>query len=587
MEFHLTSDFRDDFTCNRTRWTKDRFREYIRIIADLGIKGIHWIEMGDRDMGKWDRGSSTDLHGGSVEFVEEIPNPLAFLCEEGHRLGMKVYAVHKINDMASFGPGRFYPVGTAPSVMPGIPQIGGSGQMAFRWLRRHPDKRVEIHPSLMEPEGLRKPVKTIRIWHETDQLIEIPEIELFVSETNGSYAPYEGDRVVTVSVRRRKPPLFAPAPEKRFAEEGSFTCVEMSGLQISQPFFCICFDEQCGIVNTLAALMEVEDSAGDRVAFTWGFAPRSNYSKSLGDFRKVGIGFDANWDTPFEDFPRGYQWQHSAGRYRLDLSRVPFAGVARGKNQFLSSAVELAHPDVRKWLLEIVQYELDAGCDGVDIRLECHTQNMDFENYGFGQPIVEEFERRHGVDIAREPFDRGAWRRLRGEYFDLFLKEASDLLLAHGKERWIHLTGFPLMDQQPSEPSPYQIFWNWEKWLKEGWVDVVNFKRFQGRGLSPEYERRMEVFYQKAVNCCRDLHLSMAFTPNGGNKWKAMEDIVKGEFENIARASRDGFDVYNIYEANTYIHLTDDGFEIEAEELWKKTRDQIASVPCAEGATRC
>ena len=577
MEFHLTSDFRDDFTSGEARWTKDRFREYIRIIADLGMKGIHWVEMGDADMGKWDRGSSTDLHGRSREFVEEIPNPLAFLCEEGHRLGMKVYAVHKINDMASFGPGRFYPLGAAPSVLPGIPQIGGSGQMAFRWLRDHPDKRMEIHPSLLEPPGMHKPVRAIRLWHGTDQLGNIPEIELLVSETNGSYAPYEGSREVKVSVERRKPPVYTPAPEKRFAEEGSFTCVEISGLQISQPFFAIRFTEKLDMVNTLTALMEVEDSDGGDVAFTWGFAPRSDYSKSLGDFREVGIGFDANWDTPFEDFPRGYQWQHSAERYRLNLGKVPFVGVARGRNQFLSSSVELAYPEVREWLLEMVQYEINAGCDGVDIRLECHTQNMDFENYGFGQPIIEAFHTRYGIDITREPFDRGAWRKLRGEYFDLFLKEVSDLLLAHGKERWVHLTGFPLMDEQPSEPSPYQIYWNWEKWLREGWVDVVNLKRFQGRDLPPEYERRMEEFYQKVLNCCGELQLPMAFTPNGGNRWKAMDDIVKGELQNITRIFQDGFHVYNIYEANTYIHLRENGFDIDAEELWERVREMNQS----------
>ena len=573
MEFHMTSDFRDDFTANQTRWTKERFREYIQIISDLGMKAIHWIEMGDKDMGKWDRGGSTDLYQRSVEFMEEIPNPLAFLCEEGHRLGMKVYAVHKINDMASFGPGRFYPLGMAPSVLPGIPQIGGSGQMAFRWLRHHPDKRVEIHPSLMEPPGLRKPVRTIRLWHETSQLEGIPEIELFVSETNRSYVPYEGNKEISVSVQSRKPPVFTPAPEKRFAEEGFCTCIEISELQISQPFFAICFHQEVELVNTLTALMEVEDSAGEPVVFTWGFSPRSDYSKSLGNFTEVGIGFDATWHIPFEDFPGGYRWQHSAGRYRLNVSKVPFIGVARGRNQFLSSPVELAYPSVRKWLLEMIQYELDAGCDGVDIRVECHTENMDFENYGFGKPIIEAFQSRYGVNITQEPFDRAAWRELRGEYFDLFLKEASDLLLAHGKERWMHLTGHPLMDGAPSEPSLYQVHWNWEKWLREGWVDMVNFKRFQGPGIPPDHQKKIDKFYQKALTCCRNLDLPMAFTPDSRNKGMTTEDFVKRELENIHRIFENGFTVYNFYEGNTYIHLKDNGFEISAEGLWRKIRE--------------
>ena len=273
MEFHLTLDFRDDFTASAIPWTAERFREYIRLVADLGMTGIHWIEMGDKEMGKWDRGSSTDLRGRAREFVEAVPDPLAFLCEEAHRVGMKVYAVHKINDMASYGPGRFYPLGTAPDVMPGIPQIGGSGQMAFRWLRRHPDRRVEVHPSQMEAAGIRKPIGTIRFWHETDRLGRVPGIELFVSETNARYAPYKGGRELDVSVRRRKPPVFAPAPERRFGKEGDFACIEISGLEISQSFFCVRFADKVGLTNTLAALVEVEDVDGEPVVFDVGILP--------------------------------------------------------------------------------------------------------------------------------------------------------------------------------------------------------------------------------------------------------------------------------------------------------------------------
>ena len=569
MEFHITCDFRDDFTASDSRWTKDRFREFIRIIADLGMKGIHWIEMGDGEMGKWDLGSSTDLHGNAQAFIDEVPDPLAFLCEEAHGLGMKVYAVHKINDMASFGPGRFYPLGEAPREMPGIPQIGGSGQMAFRWLKDHPDKRVEIHPSLLEPTG-DKPVEAIRIWHESEGLSLEPKVELYVSETNGSYVRYDGEMRVDMSVRTRRPPEFSPAPERRFGEEGRFSCIEVSGLEVSQPFLGVCFGEEYELINTIAALVEMVDSDGDPVAFSYGFSARSDYSRSLGSFREAGIAFDANWELPLEDYPGWIMWEHSAGRYRINLGKVPVLGLARGRNRYLSSPVELSYPEARAWLLGIAEYELNAGCDGVDIRVECHTQSMDFENYGFSTPIVEAYRERHGVDITREPFDRGTWRALRGEYFDLFLKEVSELILSRGKERWIHLTGYPIMDQRPDEPSLYQMFWNWEKWLAEGLVDVVNFKRFRSRNIPPDAQEEIDAFYGKAVGLCKRLDLPMAFTPDPIRSVVATEEFVCREFIDINRSFSDGFKVYNIYETATYIHLTEDGFVVDEEELWKK-----------------
>ncbi len=573
MEFHMTLDFRDDFTATPVPWTAERLREYVRLVADLGMKGIHWVEMGDGEMGKWDRGSSTDLRGGARAFVEAVPDPLALVCEEAHRVGLKVYAVHKINDMASFGPGRFYPLGTAPDVLPGIPQIGGSGQMAFRWLREHPDGRVEIHPSLLEAHGVRKPVRTVRLWHEAERLQGVPDIELFVSETNSRYTPYRGGSRVDVSVRRRRPPVFSPAPEKRFGNEGEFACIEISGLEISQPFFCLRFSGAVGLTNTLTALLEVEDVAGAPVVFTWGFSPRSDYSRSLGTFEEAGIGFDANWLVPFENHPGGHDWQHSAGRYRLNVDRVPFIGIARGRNRFLTSVVELGYPDVRQWLLDVVQYEIDAGCDGVDIRVESHTQNMDFENYGFGKPVVEAFRDRYGVDITRESFDRGAWRALRGEHFDLFLKAASELIRSHGKESWIHLTAYPSMDREPRQQSLDQIYWNWRRWLAEGWVDVVNFKRFQARNLSAGQQAAIDRFYRKALNFCNELGLRMAYTPNPRFEGMRDEEFVDMELRNIRRIAADGFAVYNFYEGCTYIRLTETGFKVDAKRLWREVRE--------------
>ena len=206
--------------------------------------------------------------------MEEVPSPLAFLCEEAHRIGMKVYAVHKINDMASFGPGRFYPLGTAPDVLPGIPQIGGSGQMAFRWLRQHPEKRAEIHPSLLETTGIRKPVGTIRLWHENRTPWSGSGIELFVSEDQCAVRALRREPRYPRFREEEKAARICPAPERRFAKEGDFACVEISGLEISQPFFCIRFTGEFGLTNTLAALLEVQDVNGETVVFTWGTLPQ-------------------------------------------------------------------------------------------------------------------------------------------------------------------------------------------------------------------------------------------------------------------------------------------------------------------------
>ena len=242
------------------------------------------------------------------------------------------------------------------------------------------------------------------------------------------------------------------------------------------------------------------------------------------------------------------------------MDKVPFIGIARGRNRFLTSVVELGYP------------MSDAGCStsfsmnstrvatGWTSGVESHTQNMDFENYGFGKPVVEAFRDRYGVDITRESFDRGAWRELRGEFFDLFLKDASELIRSHGKETWIHLTAYPSMEREPRQQSLHQMYWNWRKWLAEGWVDVVNFKRFQARGLSPGQQEEIDRFYGRALDVCREMDLRMAYTPNPRYEGMTEEDFADMEVRNIHRIARDGFEVFNFYEGCTYIRLNENGW---------------------------
>ncbi len=66
------------------------------------------------------------------------------------------------------------------------------------------------------------------------------------------------------------------------------------------------------------------------------------------------------------------------------------------------------------------------------MRTECMAPDH-ADQFGFNQPIVDEFCRRYRVDILTQDFDLEAWRALRGEYFTLFLREISDVVHSKGK----------------------------------------------------------------------------------------------------------------------------------------------------------
>ena len=408
MKFHVTIDFPDDLWQASGEWTEGALRQLVRGYAERGISAVHWIDYGNRADGLWEAGSYLDRKETAAPFIERVPNPLTVVVDEAHKHGLRAYSVLKAFDLCFAMPWASYPLGKGPGPPVGLPHVGGEGNWAIRWLRERPELRACLHPSLHEGDEPRWPIRTIRLWHEDDGLSEAPPIRIFVSADNGTYRPYSGPMDVRFGSRIRRPPVFTPAPEQALGNEGVFSCLGLSGLEIPEPFVCLEPTKPWALANTLQALVEVEDAAGQVVRFTYGLIPRQ---VPRGRWREVGIAFDAAYQTPVPG--RGWTWVRSGGRTRVELAELGLVGIARGRNEYLTGVVELAYPEARAYLVGMVQNAVEAGVDGVDLRFSTHTESLDWENYGFGPPIIEEFKQRHGVDIDTEPFDRALWRRLR------------------------------------------------------------------------------------------------------------------------------------------------------------------------------
>ena len=548
MDFHVTIDFPDDLLGAEGEWSEKLLRELVRAYARRGVTALHWIDYGGAGDGMWDAGSYFDAGGVGSRFIERVPHPLRVVCDEAHKNGLRTYTVLKIFDLALGMPyTSSSPLGQGPTPPVGLPHVGGEGIWAARWLREYPHRRVCLHPALPVDDKPSLPIGTIRLWHETDVLSETSAIQIFTSTDNSTYQPYSGPMEISITSRHQRPPVFVPAPEKAFGEPGTFTCIELVGLDISEPFLCLKPSEPFNLANSLEALVDVEDTDGEAVSFTYGLVAMGNTAPPWQP--ELGIAFDVGRRTPVPG--RGASGiQRSAGRIRVDFQQLGFLGLARGRNKYVTGVVELAYPEVRAWLVGMINDAIDAGVDGVDIRQNSHTECLDWENYGFGPPLIKEFQRRYGVDISTEPFDRAAWRRLRGEYFDLFLQEAAEALHSRQKQLLVHL--IPGMESSADEPCFMEIFWDWRSWLRSGMVDQLTFKG---------------VCEGPAVAECNRLGIPKIAT---SKMWRQKGD------EFVDRVLKDGFEVFNIYESASVTRLKADGrLEFTNPSLWEKVAEVV------------
>jgi HEAT repeat protein len=143
--------------------------------------------------------------------------------------------------------------------------------------------------------------------------------------------------------------------------------------------------------------------------------------------------------------------------------------------------VEFAYPGARKAMVAyLTKFIVAGGYDGVAFLTyaENYSQRYDDE-FGFNEPVVAEFKKRHGVDIRKQRFDKAAWSRLRGEYLTEFLRELRAALRPHGKKIAVCVDG-----QNPELPTPWSdiagglrsaglIHFDLKTWAKEGLVDEI------------------------------------------------------------------------------------------------------------------
>jgi hypothetical protein len=193
-----------------------------------------------------------------------------------------------------------------------------------------------------------------------------------------------------------------------------------------------------------------------------------------------GVGTLWDWgspaDTPtFGDYPFPFE-------SKLKLEHPEWASVDRHGARKQGGPIELAYPAARKALVELhVQEAVKAGYDGITFLTYAENYSMRFQDeFGFSDPVVEDFKKQHRVDLRIENFKRGAsredWLRLRGSYLTAYLRELKTELKKHGIKLGMILNGndihaslaWNVPELMPTAGAQYMDV---ETWVREGLVD--------------------------------------------------------------------------------------------------------------------
>lgn len=480
--FHVAIDYPDDLLLSEKDWDDNTLRELVRTYARMGVSRLYWIDYLGRSGGIIGQG---ELGVFSLERIvnlsKAVPEPMKILSEECHRFGMEAFAIIKPFDMAYGTPWALYPENRPNSN--GLRAVGGWTGGTSRFIREHPQLRTRLHPSLLR-NGKSEKVAEISLFHWDDAplVLSAEDFIIWISDDNETYKPYDGPLNFKNLIIDKKPERFTPAPEKRHGSSRPVRTFRFSELDIHSPYLALelkAGTTSAKLENFLSAFVEIKNSTGDRMAVTYGLSPSlrfdpQNFHYQVGNFREVGIAFDAGERTRYDRWTGGARLQQSLGRSRFVLEPGGWLGLALGRNEFPTATVDPSYPEVRNWIIERVRELMELGVDGVDFRLANHTDSLDWENYGFSKPVVDEFRNRYGVDITRDIFDRALWRKLRGEYIDTLLREISNVVHEFDGTFQMHVD--PFMAFGPESNCFHETSWNWATWIGDGIIDEITLK---------------------------------------------------------------------------------------------------------------
>ncbi len=562
----VTVDFNDDLMA--CAWTHETFDALFAKLKTWGTRKVSWIDLGREADGFFDSAPyGTGEHGRKT--FRNVGDIFTAAVQHAHKHGIELIGILKPYDMAIHG--FSFPPKSDPGTTAGrIKRIGGAAYWTTHLAAENQHLIMARKPSAYGPA---KNKTWTRLDLVKDDALEAgispADITLLVSDDNETFRVYEGPVQRSESVEEY--PIYASTPSgpRPTAQTRRARVFRFEKLEIREPYFAIeVHGSARSFSNRLCDLVHLHGEHGEETHFTYGLLPRRTELKTLFPL--------SNAPAPSAGPPRGFEYNRYPGTpsaymrsggdpintpLALDRGADSYIAFARGKDRGPLGAMSPSFPETRALWMKWVEAMLDAGADGIDLRPGHHHSDFSWIEYGFEEPVRNEMLKRTGVDIWKtDDFDHEQWRRIRGEGWTQFIREASKVVRARGRKFTVHIDDY--FDGAPGTGGAMNMVCDWRSWLTDGLCDGVTAK-----GLWPGSS-----FARELLALAHRKGVPVTFAPYCNNFF---EDRSKGDHPNhvgdspigcevpverlIEWGKRSGFDRFFFHECASALRATPEG----------------------------
>lgn len=570
FKLSVTVDFPDDIT--KGPFDQARLDDVMSQISSIGARRVNWMYYGSVTPDDPTRGNIWESHWATYapQTLAQLGEPLQAAVKAAKKQGLEIFGVVKPYNGGLSGT---YPLGSPEAgTKSKITRIGGTLQQLIPFLEAHPEMRLQRRPE--EGPVATGPITEIKLTKADSGATRLaPEhLRIWVSDDNFKYRPLGLVPKGTVALEHAQHEIRDYHGNVLTRRGELVRVIRLTGLSLTAKFIVLSttFAEGAGdFRNTPTGMVELFNANGASLpcvlathAALW-IRPR--------DFRTYGLEFDMGYghlpvtlDQPWKGASSD-PWKPFSGEDEFAeetlFGKGPtggFIGIALGKNAYAAAAPSEAYADVRALWLAWVKQMLDAGVDGVNLRISAHgTLSDEPDMYGWNPPVIAAYRQRYGEG----PIDPVKIATIRGDFYSEFVREASQTVRSRGKKLHVHLHAEAfrhalVFGQQNGIPGG--IDFQWKRWLREGWVDEVYLRTswFEAAEdpLGAKFTQRSRLtaaltdpVAEDMISTAQDLRLPITLNRYIGRA-AGLEEYVS-DLKQIYRDARfSGFDVYEFFD---------------------------------------
>jgi hypothetical protein len=502
-------------------------------LASIGVSRVSWAYYADGRGGFTTPIGLNDGWTNLARSYEGLGNPLQVAATAAHRHGMELYAYYKPYET---GPACCLPEGAPEAASHGLlPHLGGMLNWLDPFVVAHPELRIRHRPDASIGDLSGTPIQTMQLTKSdaSPTRITAEHLQIWVSDSNYQYRPIDVnldllDEVVDApkEVRDISGTLLTRRgdPVRRLTLTGP----NRTGLNLTDRYVLVTTDFTGGpadFENAGTDLLTALDGEGQQIPGVF-FSGAMIYLRDSIDFRNHGLVYDCGYSRSLArlDEPN-------------DAGNRGCVAFTRGHNEYLPGVLCETEPAVQDFWLRSIAEIIEAGVDGVDMRVENHGTHTDHpEAYGYNEVILQAAQERGQIDVA-------TIAAVRGDAYTDFLRRARALLSASGKRMRINLN----MDWFRPEPTfgrrlayPANMDFNWRQWVDQGLLD---------EGILRMFAQPFDAIFDDAVTAEMIERCQASQIPLTVNRY--LQPTGVEEFRRVRADSR--FSGYILYETASFL----------------------------------